>query len=347
MDILPRLPRHERRRLLRVGRSSGDPATALRFQAVYKLLCGQRTVAVARALDLAVSTVVKAARRFADEGIFGLYDQRKGNGAAKVDADFRDELWRVLERGPQDFGWERPSWTRELLCLELDRRGFGRIAVCTMGRALRAIGARLGAPKPIVLCPWRKAERERRLRALRRLADRASAREPVFFCDEVDIHLNPKIGRDWMLPGKQRRVVTPGKNQKAYIAGALNARTGQLVWVDAEAKASWLFCKLLWRLVEQNRHARTIHLIVDNYVIHNSKVTREVLAHFAGKIRLHFLPPYCPDANRIERVWLDLHANVTRNHRCPTLLELMRHVRRFLNDFNHRHTRSPALRRAA
>ena len=37
-----------------------------------------------------------------------------------------------------------------------------------------------------------------------------------------------------------------------------------------------------------------------------------------GKVVLHFLPPYCPDDNRIERVWLDLHANVTRNHRCST-----------------------------
>ena len=37
---------------------------------------------------------------------------------------------------------------------------------------------------------------------------------------------------------------------------------------------------------------------------------------------MHFLPPYCPDANRIERVWQDLHANVTRNHRCKSLKAL-------------------------
>ncbi|MFP2924295.1 hypothetical protein ACLESO_03555 [Pyxidicoccus sp. 3LG] len=36
---------------------------------------------------------------------------------------------------------------------------------------------------------------------------------------------------------------------------------------------------------------------------------------------LHFLPPYCPEGNRIERLWLDLHANVTRNHRCRTLAQ--------------------------
>ena len=31
-----------------------------------------------------------------------------------------------------------------------------------------------------------------------------------------------------------------------------------------------------------------------------------------GKIVLHYLPPYSPDFNPIERVWWDLHAAVTR-----------------------------------
>jgi transposase len=47
-------------------------------------------------------------------------------------------------------------------------------------------------------------------------------------------------------------------------------------------------------------------------------------------IKLHFLPPYCPDHNRIERVWKDLHDNVTRNHRCAGMEELMSEVRFYL-----------------
>jgi len=37
---------------------------------------------------------------------------------------------------------------------------------------------------------------------------------PVFYEDEVDIHLNPKTGADWQLRGQQKRVVTLGKNEK-------------------------------------------------------------------------------------------------------------------------------------
>jgi transposase len=56
---------------------------------------------------------------------------------------------------------------------------------------------------------------------------------------------------------------------------------------------------------------------------------------------LHFLPPYCPDDNRIERVWLDLHANVTRNHSCKSIEELMLHVIAFMRAYNRREKLNP------
>ena len=56
-------------------------------------------------------------------------------------------------------------------------------------------------------------------------------------------------------------------------------------------------------------------MILDNFVIHSSQQTQLWLAEHGGKFRLHFLPPYCPDDNRIERkVWREMHANVTVNH---------------------------------
>ena len=58
------------------------------------------------------------------------------------------------------------------------------------------------------------------------------------------------------------------------------------------------------------------------------------MANFASRIRLHFLPPYSPDDNAIERVWQDLHANVTRNHRFASMAELMEEVRYYLGKRN-------------
>ena len=231
-------------------------------------------------------------------------------------------------------GWSRPTWTRELLCRQLEREGRAAVSVSTMGRALARIGARLGTPKPVVLCPWPRDVREARLAELRALEERASAAEPVLYSDEVDVHLNPKIGRDWMLRGEQRRIVTPGKNEKFYLAGALDVRTGVLHTTGLAHKGAALFCALLRDLAERYRpEVRRIHLIVDNYAIHSARVTRRTLEELGGRIVLHFLPPYCPDANRIERVWQDLHANVTRNHRCKTLRALLGKARDYLDRY--------------
>lgn len=333
MDKIPLMGRVERRMLIRFGRRSGDPQTALRFLAIARLGLGRSSVQVSEELDVARSTVVVAAARFAEHGVDGLYDRRRFNGTAKVEDSFRRRVARLLRGSPEDFGWSRPTWTRELLCLQMQRERFPVVAVCTMGRVLARLGARLGAPKPVVLCPWPRDVREKRLAEIRALQARVSAAEPVLFEDEVDIHLNPKIGRDWMLPGQQRRIVTPGKNEKFYLAGALDVRTGRLLTTGAARKGAALFCELLELLAREYPRARRIHVVLDNYGIHSARVTRETLAALGDRIVLHFLPPYCPDANRIERVWQDLHANVTRNHRCKTMKHLLANARRYLTAY--------------
>jgi transposase len=84
-------------------------------------------------------------------------------------------------------------------------------------------------------------------------------------------------------------------------------------------------------------NAKRIHVVLDNYGIHDSLQVRLALkSPAAEKLELHFLPPYCPDHNRIERIWKDLHDNVTRNHRCTTMEELMAEVRSYLAARNRR-----------
>jgi transposase len=212
-----------------------------------------------------------------------------------------------------------------------------RIHVTTMSRALALIKARRGRPKPIVGCPWPKAAKTRRLRQLQRLTATLPRRERVFYEDEVDIHLNPKIGLDWMIQGQQKQVLTPGQNEKRYLAGALDVRTGVVIWVEGQRKTSYLFLDLLDRLRRLYPQERCLHLILDNYRIHKSDIVHAALqGYLSGKVKLHFLPPYCPDNNKIERVWEDLHANVTRNHRQPTMTKLMEAVRYHLLKCNRR-----------
>jgi transposase len=275
--------------------------------------------------------VFRVAKRFVADGPEGLADRREDNGEEKITEEYASVLLEIADQSPLDYGYDRPTWTQELFVKVMEEKTDVSISTTSMCRLLKRLEIRLGMPKPIVGCPWSKRRKNRRLNRIRRLIDETPADEVILYGDEVDIHLNPKIGPDYMLRGTQKWVLTPGKNQKRYLAGALNARTGRLTWVEYENKSSDLFIKQLWQLIKTDYpHAKKIHLILDNYRIHKSKRTQWALLALNGRVEIHFLPPYCPDHNKIERVWRDLHANVTRNHRCKNMNELMRGVSRYL-----------------
>lgn len=328
--VWERLSHRERRIVRAFAKCSPDGVLRGRCKVVLSLVQGNSPTLIARVGQASVSQVYRVARRFVEQGPAGLSDRREDNGEAKVSEQYEAELLRVLTGSPQDFGYRRPTWTQELLAKVLCEQTGVHISRTTMSRLLKRLRVRLGRPKPIVGCPWKKSRKTRRLQAIRRLIRHLPAREVAVYVDEVDIHLNPKIGPDWMFCGEQKTVLTPGKNEKRYLAGALDAKTGKLIWVEAERKNSDLFILLLWQLAKEYPQARRIHLILDNFKIHDSQRTRLAVAALQGKVQLHFLPPYCPDHNRIERVWKDLHDNVTRNHRCTNMKQLMDEANAYL-----------------
>jgi hypothetical protein len=332
-----RLSQRERPILRNKSIRSGDGVCRFRCKIIMGLVQGKTPSQLVAGGLCAGSQVYRVAHRFLDEGLRGMADRREDNGEPKVNARYASDLLTIVAGSPQGHGFLRPTWTQELLIRVLAERTGATISVATMSRLLKRLRVRLGRPKPTVECPWEKARRDRKLRRIKRLVRDVGPDEAVLYLDEVDIHLNPKIGLDWMLPGQQKEVLTPGQNEKRYLAGALDARTGQLTWVEGPRKTSLLFLQLLYRLVTRTyRSARVIHVILDNYGIHDSLQVRLALATVKGRVRLHFLPPYCPAHNRIERVWEDLHANVTRNHRCRTMEQLMEQVRLYLNTRNQR-----------
>jgi transposase len=331
---------------LRQLREWGICATARRRASIllsYVRLRSQR--AVARALGRARSTVQSALDSFECFGIAGLFDRRHGRRRIYDRPVLLAFLRTLVASAPSDRGWARTTWTAELVAHEVLAELRLSLSRCHIGRLLREAGCRRRKPKQtIARAPADKHEQKAKLDAV--LA-KVGPSDIVLYADEMDVHLNPKIGPDWMPPGVRKPVVTPGKNAKHYVAGALCPRTRRLIFVDGTRKNSALFIALLHRLVEVLGENVVIHLVVDNYIIHDSRVTRKAIDKLDGRVILHFLPPYCPDFNPIERVWWDLHARVTRNHRHPSIDGLMVDVREYLVARDGRPGRDVPLRRTA
>jgi transposase len=327
-----------RTKLERLAKRCKDADTRTRYRIVLLSADGWRGRRIVKALGCSASTVSRTLDRFECYGQAGLIDRREDNGQTKADDPYVRTVAWILESTPKEFFHRRPTWTRQLL-IETAKAYTGiAVSVTTMGRLLkRKLKVRRGRPKPTAPCPWSESARKTRVAAIRALIDGLPPTEAAVWEDEADVDLNPRIGFDWMLPGTQRTVPTPGKNVKRYFAAAMDAATDRIVWVKGEQKNSRLFIDLLKKVLATPAYAdkAVIHVVLDNYTIHSSRQARLWLAEFGGKFRLHFLPPYCPDDNRIERkLWREMHANVTVNHRCATIEELVADVVYYLMGHN-------------
>jgi transposase len=179
-------------------------------------------------------------------------------------------------------------------------------------------------PRP-VLGPTDE-QREKKLDELRTLLAGLPEDETAVFQDEVDINTNPKIGAMWMVKGQQAEVKTPGTNEKRYLSGSIHWRTGQVFLTEGKPKQgrdTALFLAHLDELRGRLRRYRMIHVICDQAKCHTSVAVAISRHEHRARIELHLLPAYSPDCNPIERVWWHLHEEITRNHRCQTMQELL------------------------
>jgi DDE superfamily endonuclease len=171
-------------------------------------------------------------------------------------------------------------------------------------------------------------ERIRRLARIRFCIENLARRAVLVFADELDINLLPKVGYQWMPKGE---VVTPGVNQKRYLAAALDHLMGRAISRIGERKTARLFLDLLKALdapYPAANHSR-LYVVVDIFRIHKAKAVAEWLA-WQKRMELLYLSTYCPKANPIERVFWEVHDKCTRNHRRKQIGQLVGDVEHHL-----------------
>jgi transposase len=238
-------------------------------------------------------------------------------------------LLALLQKAPALYGWCRTRWSCAALAETLQQRQGWRVSAETVRRWLHALDWRWKRTK--LAAKDNDPDRVRKLARIRLLWEGLSPRQTLLFADELDITLLPKSGYQWMKKGTQVEVMTPGKNQKRYLAGAWDGRTGQVHHCVWASKTNALFRALLESLeaAYPARRYDRIYVVVDNYKIHKAQaVGRWLAAH--PRFELVFLPTYCPQANPIERLFGDTHDQVTRNHRRKQIWRLVEDVKRHL-----------------
>jgi transposase len=236
----------------------------------------------------------------------------------------------ILKSAPQLCGWCRTRWSCATVALEL----FVRRRVTVSGETVRRWLHELG-------WEWKRAklrakdddpERVEKLARIRLAFEQLRAGAALFFADELDINLLPKVGYQWMPKGEQVEVLTPGTNEKRYLAGALDMTTGKVTHCVWYRKQTGLFLELLDTLDRAHPAPLFTQLtvVVDNAKLHKAKKVQQWLAAHP-RFALLYLPTYCPDANPIERAFGDVHDKCTRNHTRQRMWHLVRDVKQHLH----------------
>lgn len=147
-----------------------------------------------------------------------------------------------------------------------------------------------------------------------------SADEAILFADCSHPQHQTRLAYGWIPKGVRKSTSMTACQKRVNLIGAINLNGYQIEyrkvdWVNAETLRDFL-----QQLIDANPDKSTIHLIWDNASYHKSKDIHDFVK--GTKIKLHFLPPYSPNLNPIERLWKIMHEQVTYN----------RYYRKF-NDF--------------
>jgi putative transposase len=306
----------------------------LALHLLLRCAAGRSPTDLAAVLCCSRSSVYRTARAY-QEGPLGLKHDGQGRlipplRMTMLRPTLRRSLVAMLKAPPRAYGWCRTRWSCATLALTLQAIRGITVSAETMRRWLHELG-----------WVWKRRQlvakdndphRVARLARIRYIFEQLKLCETMVFADELDIHLLPKIGAAWMPQGTQLAVMTPGTNEKHYLAGALELSTGILRHCCGPRKTNALFRELLQTLDETYPAPPfdRIYVVVDNYKIHKAKAVEQWLAQHP-RVPLLFLPTYCPRANPIERAFGDVHDLCTRKHMRKRLRELVADVEEHLH----------------
>mgnify|MGYP003389255281 CR=1 FL=1 len=156
--------------------------------------------------------------------------------------------------------------------------------------------------------------------------------EIICFADSSHPQHQTKLAYGWIKKGVRKPEKMTACQKRINIIGAINLANhhltyNQVDWVNGENIKIFLT-----QLIKDNPSASTIHLIWDNAGYHKSKEIQEFVKK--TKIKLHYLPPYSPNLNPIERLWKVMHEQVTYNKYYAKFADFKNAVLGFFENIN-------------
>jgi len=138
-----------------------------------------------------------------------------------------------------------------------------------------------------------------------------------------------KITSGWIRKGVDKLIKTTGSRTRLNIVGAI--RLGRLDEAVIEQYDKTVNGESIVDFLTKTRDAYsssgTIHLVLDGAGYHRSGLVTEAAKEL--DITLHYLPPYSPNLNPIERLWKVMNKHARNSQYFATTKEFRRQIKYF------------------
>lgn len=238
---------------------------------------------------------------------------------------------------PDDLGVNDTLWTRDAVAEYAAQRFGVRRSRWVWGRWLRQHG--FTPQRPLRRAFQQDPADLRRWRAEIYPAIAAAAKQcgaEIPWLDETGVRTDQNPGVGYCPRGRTPVARVGGKPQRVNVLSTLTNAGTLRFSVFAGRLTAVVFLAFLGRLLRST--TGMVFLIVDGHPVHRSrKVARWVAAH-AERLRLFFLPPYCPELNPVEYLNNALKETVPRVRRAQDKQELAGQMRTYLRLAQRRRT---------
>jgi transposase len=185
--------------------------------------------------------------------------------------------------------------------------------------------------KPVLTpCKANVEKQEEFVAEYRELKNNLPKGDQIYFVDGVHPQHNAIAGYGWIKKGKTKHLQTNNGRQRININGAINLETKQVIYVEDERINAQTMIALLKQILKAQKEGK-IHIILDNARYYHAMLVKEFLADNL-RIVFHFLPPYSPNLNIIERLWGILKEEVVYNTFYLQFCNFKKAVSKFFED---------------
>lgn len=276
-----------------------------RANALVLLDAGWSCEEIALALLLDDDTIRRWHGLFIEDGLEGLTRFDVGGSACQLDDGQRDKLKAWV-------GATLPRTTRQVGAFI--EKEFGVIYESRSG--LIALLHRLGFEhrKPEIIGRRLDEKKQKAFIAhYENIMNSLADNEAVLFMDAVHPTHAARPAGCWAPREEKIAIEQTSGRQRINIHGAIDLETGQTRMIEVETVDAASTIKLLESIEALYPTLALIHVFLDNARYHHAKLVQEWLAQPGRRIKLHFVPAYCPHLNPIERLWGVMHKHVTHN----------------------------------